>query len=400
MRRMSRRFSYWKHRGMSLVSQISRLLPIKQNRIVCISHMKNQYSDSPMYISEWLLSHVPGEYEIIWLFKEPEKFTYLEQRGIKVVKHHSVSDFYYTNTAKVFITSLFGPSWYLARRPGKLVIDTTHGVAYKSLLTEFGNASDGVDRFALKEKCFAINRCNLCLSGNAITTNVVYRKELGYRGRILEKGLPRNDILLSDTTPIRADVLKRLGIDAGFNVALFMPTWRKDQNDVVGNIDFHALVKELERCQGGIWKMVLRMHHLTSYDYSQLVEEYADCLIDATRGFDSQELICSANLLITDYSSVVWDAALRDLPILLFQPDCKKYEAERGFNVHPSEWGLFNARTSDELIELVQVHTLEELREASRSHLAKFGNCESGKATEEVCRIILDFATGRIKLHA
>lgn len=378
--------------------QATRVLPIKKNRIVCDSvNSVSQFADSPKYIVEHLLDTRPARYEIVWLSDDVDRLSVLEERGIKVVRRHSLRDIYYSNTAAVFIGNLFGAPPYVARRRGRLVVETTHGVAYKSLLSGvFGES--GTSKELKWERRFCsrrINRCDLCLSGSRITSEAVYRRELGYKGRIVECGLPRNDVFFRDMAKQREGVRNRLGLDSEERIVLVMPTWRKNQDRKNVELDYRSLVRSLGESYGGSWRALLRLHPLTSFDYSDILASHSECLMDVTTGFESQELLCVADLLVTDYSSVVWDFALLGRPILLFQPDLGDYEAERGFNVPPSEWMLPTAQSPEELVGLVRHSSYEALCERSQRHLERFGSYETGHATETVCEIIDEHATAR-----
>ena len=95
------------------------IFPIKQNRIILNSYTGTQYSCNPKYITEAILKRFPDKYEIIWTFKEPDKFQFLEEKGIKVVKYASIKRFYYEATAKVSINNIGSYSWQPIRRMTK-----------------------------------------------------------------------------------------------------------------------------------------------------------------------------------------------------------------------------------------------------------------------------------------
>lgn len=379
------------HRTINMLSQCTRILPLKKRKIVCYSsNNTTQYADSPMYITEYLLNEYPGEYEVYWIADNPSKFDNLISRGIRPIRHRSLSDLYHSNTASVYITNMFGHAPYVVKRAGKLIIETTHGVAYKSLVSGVfdSTANDSEKKWAKAYFSWRINQCDLCLSGSRITSEVVLRKELGYRGEILEVGLPRNDVFFSDAREERESTLREFGLAADTKIALFMPTWRKGNGRANIEIDYSRFVEALHSCYGGKWVAMLRLHPLSNLEYDDILTTYSDCLVDATGSSDPQSLLSAADLLVTDYSSVIWDFALLGRPIVLFQPDLGDYEDERGFNVPPEEWELPVARTSDGLINLFQDFDYESLCAAASRHLARFGSYETGHATEDVCKII------------
>lgn len=390
--RIAYRWGRFVAKGVTIaLSQSARLIPIEPNRIVCISHIQGlQCADSPMCITQYLLDHYKGDFEICWLVKDPRRFKELEDKGIRLVKFKTLSDFYYSNTAQVFISNLFGPPPWVVKRKNKMIVETTHGVAYKSLRSSKVSSFE-VGFPEIKSASWKINGATLCLSGNRICSEDVYRNELGYRGEILEEGLPRNDVFFTDGRKQDARVRECFSLDDECRIVLMMPTWRKDHSRENIEIDYHALVHALEELYGGKWTVLLRLHHLSKVDISDIMDTYSDCVLNATDYPAVQDLLCAGDLLITDYSSVMWDFALRERPILIFAPDGEEYRQGRGFNVPPEEWGLVTSSTQSELLDGIRSHSYEELCEASRAHLKRFGSCETGHATEAVCKRIASF---------
>ena len=89
------------------------LIPIKKRRIVCISHrFPCEYSDSPRYIAERLISEYPGIFEVYWITDNLKKHEYLKASGIKLVRYRSIREFLVSNTSQIHISNLFGPSFY------------------------------------------------------------------------------------------------------------------------------------------------------------------------------------------------------------------------------------------------------------------------------------------------
>lgn len=393
----SKAYSLYKlliRRFLVIACQIFKLFPVKKNRIVFICHKYgSQYADSPMYISEYLMQHYADRYEIIWVFKEPDRFEYLKAKGIKLVKFCSLAGFYYSNTAKVYITNLFGPYPDVIRRKNRIIIETSHGVAYKNLLTGASNVSK-VDSYDIEQRRIKINMCDYALSGCDILTRCTYRDNLGYEGRIIEEGLPRNDLFFRDNGEIKRKVRQRYGIAPEAGILLLMPTWKKENSRRTIEIDYGRVLDLLGKKDGREWVCLLRLHHLSRVDISDILSQYAGRVIEATDYPDPQELLLAGDALMTDYSSVVWDFALQKKPIFIYTPDVLDYSEERGFNVPPAEWGLFRAEGEEELYRMIEEHTLDEIARASQAHLEKFGNCETGKATERLCRRIDRYCGG------
>ena len=361
---------------LQIICQAFKLLPVKSNRIVFISHQYgSQYSDSPKYMSEYMMDKYKDKYEIIWILKKPKDHEHLKKMGIKTVRFYSFQNVYYSNTAKVLVTNVFGPYPYVIKRVDRIIIETTHGVAYKRL-------SSGTKSMRI------MDNVDFALSGNKITSELVYRNNLSYKGVIIEEGLPRNDIFFKENAFVKVKVKRYFGINDDTGIVILMPTWRKDNNRQSVDIDFGRVLNILSKKTGQEWVFIVRLHHLSKIDISDIIDNFSGKVIDATNYPDPQELLLTSDLLITDYSSVVWDFALQEKPIVIYTPDLLSYKDTRGFNVPPDEWMLFTAKDERELYRVIEETPFDDLVNATKRHLEKFGSCESGESTRLICERI------------
>ena len=108
------------------------LLPLHRDRVFFSAFSGRQYSDSPRRISEYLRNERP-DIRQVWAFNEPEKFAFLKEHGIKVVKYKSLSHLYYALCSKVYVDNV--EYWSLLRfRKTQMVVETWHGGgAYKRI---------------------------------------------------------------------------------------------------------------------------------------------------------------------------------------------------------------------------------------------------------------------------
>ena len=206
---MKQRIKYAIEHGIQNALQIFRVLPL-QNRVNFIAFSGRQYSDSPRRISELLLKEHP-EIQQVWAFNEPEKFRFLEEKGIKVVKYKSLEYLYYVMTSKVYVDN--AEFWSILKfRPGQMVLETWHGGgAYKRV----GGHRIDVNQREQQHAVEKMNKITLFLSSSKAFTNFVIRDAYQYRGEVLECGLPRNDDLLSPDPTVCVRVREALDIPDG-----------------------------------------------------------------------------------------------------------------------------------------------------------------------------------------
>lgn len=103
-----------------------------------------------------------------------------------------------------------------------------------------------------------------------------------------------------------------------------------------------------------------------------------------------QELLCAADILITDYSSSIWDFSFTYRPCFLYAPDLAKYEAESGFFVPIEDWPFPLAETNEELIENIKNFDSKKYIEDVKKHHRDLGSYETGHATERFCKLLFE----------
>jgi CDP-glycerol glycerophosphotransferase len=113
-------------------------------------------------------------------------------------------------------------------------------------------------------------------------------------------------------------------------------------------------------------------------------------VIDVSVYPDMQELLCAADVLITDYSSSMWDFSLTYKPCFLYVPDLENYKAERDFYVPPEKWPFPLAQTNAGIEKNILAFDNEKYREDVKRHHAEFVSYDSGSAREAVADLVLN----------
>jgi CDP-glycerol glycerophosphotransferase len=181
-------------------------------------------------------------------------------------------------------------------------------------------------------------RWDLLLSQNAFSTPI-FRRAFGFHGEIMETGYPRNDLLRHPRRDkFAADVRERLGLPAGQKVVLYAPTWRDDAMPEYGGYRFSLKLDTAAaaRCLGDEYVLLLRMHSNirggSNIKDGRLDSPGGASVLDVTGYPDIASLLLITDILITDYSSVMFDFALTGRPMLFFTYDLERYrDALRGF---------------------------------------------------------------------
>ena len=111
-------------------------------------------------------------------------------------------------------------------------------------------------------------------------------------------------------------------------------------------------------------------------------------MVDATKYEDMQELLCASDVLVTDFSSSMWDFALTGRPCFLYAPDIQQYIDERGFYTEPSTWPFPLAKSDDELSANILGFDQAAYEKALAKHYSDFGSYENKDACAKVCEAI------------
>jgi CDP-glycerol glycerophosphotransferase len=269
--------------------------------------------------------------------------------------------------------------WTYRKRVGQKVLQTWHGTMLKRLARD--RDINPRQRFAAMRQGM---RWNALLAQNAYSAER-FRSSYAFRGPIWETGYPRNDVL---TETAQADrVRKVVGVPAGVRVVLYAPTWRDNRNDLIDVLDLAEFAASLPEDH----VLLVRGHSRTLDGGTDLL---ADRLIDVTTYPDVGELMLVADILVTDYSSVMFDFVSTDRPMIFYTPDLAHYsDVLRGFyfDFIADAPGPIVETGADLLTALAEVDVAAEKYAARRAvWREKFTPHDDGRAAERVVRRIYE----------
>lgn len=361
---------------------ICRIFPIKKNKIVFQSYYGRGYGDNPKYIAEALIKS--GEkLDIVWVVNGKEKPDF--PPCIRTVLFRSLRYIYEMSTAKVWVDN--SRKEYCMKKKNQYYMQTWHGglgmKKVENMVPE--KLSSEYLRMAKRDA----SQCDVMLSScNTLTSD--YRNYFWYpQGEIIQKGLPRNDRLLSFAESDVARIKNSLNIKDDVKLLLYAPTFRENHDLSVYDIDYKRCKEALEEKFGGKWKILLRLHP-NVFKLSDNIEYDPEVLINASYYPDMQELYMISDMLITDYSSVIFDFLLIEKPSLLYASDVSKYRLERDFYFDFSELPFTLCENNDQLIKAILSFEEAEYKKAIKDFKAFHGFCDSDCASDYAAQWILD----------
>lgn len=389
---------------MRIVTLPARLKPVKKNRILFTGLTGGNvydYSCNPKYIYEYMRDHYPGRFDYVWAVSDLDKYAFLKEEGVKLVKHFTVSSFPILLTAKVVVTNGSYAPWFPFRK-NQYVINTWHGGgAYKKVENERPDAN-----FATRKRAdFTASNIDLFLASCRVQEEQMIRTTYHYKGEVLRAGTPRNDKLVTGKTGEMAQkVRERYNIPEDGKIILYAPTYRTARVPVImdgdyvleqlnGRIGIEPAGSEKGSVHAGEWYFLSRYHRYQNNDMNVRVK--GDKVINAADYPDMQELLSAADVLVTDYSSCVWDYAFLKKPCVLFVPDKLEYISKNGFYVDMDEWPFDQTTTMEKLCDSI-VRLVNDNGHGDSywkrlgEHIDKLGSYETGHAAKAVAEKILE----------
>ena len=360
------------------------IFPMKDNRIVINSYRGSQYSCNPKYLREYIMKYYGESADIIWAFNEPNKYEFLKERKIKLVKYSSLLRFYYEATAKVSINNIGSFSWFPIRK-GQEHINTWHGgIDIKKVgLEECAN-----NPLIKKTIELSSELTTGLLSTSKTFDNVTAMKDLGFKKNTLKFGYPRNDILFQqkqNEIDLRRKICSYFNISAKDYIILYAPTYRYNRNKFFCHPNYNSIKNILSEVTGQKTVILSRMHHLMQNNLG------GKETIDATNYPDMQELLAVVDMLITDYSSSIWDYAIMEKPIYIYAPDFKEYDDERGLHVDFEHFYFPFSKNSCELESQLRQIDFETCKNIAKKFMEDNTSYEDGCACEKT----VDYLIGK-----
>lgn len=366
------------------------------------------YSDSPKAVYEFMKSDERyAGYKFIWIFKEPYEHSWLKDERTSLVKYRSRECEKALQQAKYWIFNYRALDHWVPTKK-QVYVQCWHGVPLKRLGYDIKASDNAMNTLAeIQEKYkrdakrfkYLLSSCEFATEKFKTAWNL---EAFGKQEVIREVGYPRNDFLINHTKDDVVRIREKLGLSEGITdgkkIILYAPTWRDNQYDSSKGYtyDLQADFRAWQEQLGDEYIILFRAHYLVASTFD--FEAYGGFIRDVSDVDDINELYVVSDMLVTDYSSVFFDYAILNRPIVFYMYDLEYYRDKlRGFYL-----GL------DELpgeITYKQKILLEKIREqcpagvqGEKQAVAKtchkefnqrFNSLNDGKATERLVENVI-----------
>ncbi|MFH8283890.1 bifunctional glycosyltransferase/CDP-glycerol:glycerophosphate glycerophosphotransferase [Streptomyces antibioticus] len=301
-----------------------------------------------------------------------------------------------TARAGFFVNNVNWPG-SLAKRPGSVHIHTHQGTPLKYMAADLLQRPGGRFGVDVPQMLRRADRWDHSLVANR-HSELVWERAYPCHFASARTGSPRNDVLVTADAAATAAARARLGVPDGHTVVLYAPTRREYvRGGHVDRIDLARLAADL----GEGHTLVVRLHPSLATGPARgagLSELHRrGVLIDATDAPHVEEVMLASDVLVTDYSALMFDYANLDRPIVVHADDWEAYRASRGayFDITAEPPGHVS-RTYRELAWLLASGSWRDedstrLRAAFRERFCAY---DDGRAAERVVRRLLLGETG------
>jgi CDP-glycerol glycerophosphotransferase len=277
---------------------------------------------------------------------------------------------------------------YLPFRKSQIIVNTWHGGgAYKTVFVDVPAYKKNIISMKAARKKTSMMVKYVISSCEKFTT--VSSKVWAIPAtKFLPIGMPRNDILFNIPDFVIRKIKDYFKLDDDKKIVLYAPTYRgnyRNADIMAFSLEVSSLLQSLNKRFKDNY-LVLYRSHIYNKDKSGLNKN----IVSASDYHDIQELLCAADILITDYSSSIWDFSFTFKPCFIYAPDLKKYQVEQGFYTPIEDWPFPLAETNEQLIENIIKFDEEKYKQAVKRHHADLGSYEKGTACEQLCYFLFE----------
>ncbi|EAC6223542.1 CDP-glycerol glycerophosphotransferase family protein [Listeria monocytogenes] len=353
---------------------LARIFPVKQKVVLLVS-----FPENPTAIIKQMNEMKVTPKTVV--FYDPRvdvtgfnfDFIQLKQKKIK----HFISLMFHLNTAKVVITdNYFVELAGLKERKNVTCIQIWHA---NGALKKFGWEDKAAQkRSARDKKRFqeVYRRFSKVLVGSDEMAAIFQKSFLLDDSQMLKLGIPRTDNFFNQqqlkenaewtNTKLNLSNKKKL---------LYAPTFRDEE---LHSTTLHLDIAKMKQALGNEYQLILKLHPSISNDLDKVVDDF---VVYADKETPIETILPAVDMLITDYSSIPFEFALLEKPMIFFTYDLEEYDKARGLSdgFLATIPGPF-VHTTEELIQVIEQEAFD--LEMVRAFAAKWNKYSDGHSSE------------------
>lgn len=321
---------------MSFLVNILKLFCKTDDKLILfVSYGGRHFSDSPRVIYEAMLQDVRfKDYKLVWAFIEPAKFNVPNKIKIDTFKYFKTA-----LEARCWITNVMVERALRFTGKNTYYFFTTHGILVKC---------DGPDLKQYKFSSLAKHKYDCCLAQSEYEKKIEMRMFGLSEDKIKIVGYPKDDIFVHYTNEYRNDIRKKLDIPENKKVILYAPTYRED---IALREKFEMHIESWKKELSEDYILLYRAHPTVTIKNKVNDEFFRDLSLYEV----VEDLMIASDLLVSDYSGIIFDYCIMHKPIYLWTYDYEEYQERRGlyFDIRKE---LPSSENEKNVIEMIKNH--------------------------------------------
>lgn len=358
-------------------------LPIDRKKIV---FMIGKYGGHAKYITRALIEK-KCNLDIVWLVGDLRVERPKEVRLVYIGNWKKY--IYEMETAKAWVFDVLVPE-FIKKREGQIYIQAKHWASVTLKKFFLDDISTTNTAYQIEQVKRNSQMMDYIFVGSDFDRDTC-KSGFAFYGKFVSVGSPRSDAVFHEEN--KTKIYEKYHIASKAYTVLYAPTFRYNVRDrrksMIQGLSFVKLHEKLVRAFGGEWYILLRRHPSLTNIVDDNFED--DNVIDVSGHDDSQELAAACDVLISDYSSIMFEPAFVRKPVLLFAPDRKQYVGEeRELLIEYETLPFPIAETNEDLWNIIEYFNYDEYRGNVDRFMQKYDVHEDGHASERAAAFIMN----------
>ena len=331
-------------------------------------------------------------YEIRFFLKRKSSKKWYKDKVYEIINAYRFTK-YYAQCRALVLTDYYYYAYANKPRKGQQVIQLWHGCgAFKKWGYSTVDLEWGADRKSLEE--YPIHNTYTYVTVSSEKVKKFYAEAFNCDERIIHAdGVPRTDKYFDENyvSSAKEKILEKYPEIGERKIILYSPTFRgssKKKANFVNMIDFLYLKSKLS----DDYVILVKLHPFIrkGMNLSQNLKEiYSDFVFDISRSVPIDDAMCASDMVITDYSSLIFEYALLSRPMLFFAYDLQQYDRERSFyfdyeNFVPGDI----VKNTEEIYLAIRKNEKTFDKEKVEKFRTEFMSACDGKSTSRIINII------------
>ncbi len=364
---------------------------IDWNKLVFFSF--GTYSDHGKYITEVLLK-MRKDLDIVWIVSDIASEV---PKGVRKVYLGNWKRYIYEmETARIWIYNMPVPE-YIMKRQGQIYIQTKHwaSITLKKFYLDTKAAADTSKNVAFWKQ--DSRKMDYIITGSDFDTESS-RRGFNFHKEVIQIGSPRSDAMFQEKEK-KEKVYSYYGLSLEKRMLLYAPTYRYEKNSFTQekpiqeirevSLDYEGVKTALEKHFGGEWYIALRLHPGHEKEVEKLkLPEY---VVNLSAYEDGEETAAACDIMISDYSSIMFEPAFVKKPVFLFATDKREYiDKEYDLLLDYDMLPFPIAESNGELIKNIECFVQADYEKKLDIFMEQYSVHEDGHASERAAKFILN----------